>query len=68
MSVKEIGEGCFKSDCLCGSSLSRVTFGSGSVLKRIGDSAFFRCGALQEIEIPASVEVVGNPRVVVRRL
>ena len=48
VSVEEIGGGCFN-QC----SLSRVTFGSGSVLKRIGK--------LREIEIPASVEAVGNP-------
>ena len=54
--------------CFRNSSLSRVTFGSGSVLKRIGNSAFSGCKALREIEIPASVEVVGNPGVVVRRV
>ena len=61
-SVEEIGEGCFKCEGFGGSSsLSRVTFGSGSVLRRIGKEAFFGCKELREIEIPASVEVVGNP-------
>ena len=60
-SVEEIGDGCFGN-----SSLSRVTFGSGSVLKRIGKSAFRGCKELREIEIPASVEVVGDLGVVVR--
>ena len=38
-------------------SLSRVTFASGSVLRRIGSRAFSGCSQLREIEIPASVEV-----------
>ena len=66
-SVEEIGEFSFSAG-FSSSSLSRVTFGSGSVLKRIGKEAFFRCNELREIEIPASVEVVGNPGVVVRRV
>ena len=66
-SVEEIDEFCFKCEAgLGGSSLSRVTFGSGSVLKRIGNSAFSGCKELREIEIPAGVEIVGNPGVVVR--
>jgi hypothetical protein len=39
-------------------SLSRVTFASGSCLKRIEERAFSECTRLQEIEIPASVEVL----------
>ena len=54
--------------CFRNSSLSRVTFGSGSVLKRIGKEAFIGCSQLREVEIPASVEVVGNPGVGVRRV
>ena len=42
------------------SSLSCVTFGSGSVLKRIGNSAFSGCNDLREIEMPASVEEIGE--------
>ena len=61
--LEEVPASCFR-----GSSLSRVTFGSGSVLKRIGDNAFSECEKLREIEIPASVEVVGNPGVIVRRI
>jgi hypothetical protein len=37
-------------------SLSRVTFASGSCLKRIEEKAFSECESLQEIEIPVSVE------------
>ena len=50
------------------SSVSRVTFGSGSVLKRIGNRAFLDCRRLREIELPASVEVAGDPGVPVRRV
>ena len=46
--------------CFRNSSLSRVTFGSGSVLKRIGKEAFRECRELREIEIPASVEEIGE--------
>ena len=42
------------------SSLSRVTFASGSVLKRIDKEAFSGCSQLREIEIPASVEEIGE--------
>jgi hypothetical protein len=42
--------------CFSGSSVSRVTFGRGSVLKRIGKDAFMQCYQLREIEIPATVE------------
>ena len=45
--------------CFRNSSLSRVTFGSGSVLKRIGKEAFSGCKELREVEIPASVEEIG---------
>jgi hypothetical protein len=62
-SVWEIGEGCFRGSCV-----SRVTFASGSVLKRTGKAAFGGCIQLREIEIPAGVEVVGNPGVTVRRI
>ena len=53
-SVEEFGERCFEG---C-SFLSRVAFGSGSVLKRIGKEAFFGCKELREIEIPVSVEEI----------
>ena len=55
-SVEEIGDGCF-SDC---TSLSRVTFASGSALRRIGKEAFCGCDELREVEIPASVEEIGE--------
>ena len=55
-SVEEIGESCF-SGC---SSLSRVTFASGSAVRRIGKEAFRECRKLSEIEIPASVEEIGE--------
>ena len=41
-------------------SLSRITFANGSCLKRIEERAFSGCKSLQEIEIPASVEVLGE--------
>ena len=44
--------------CFAGSRIVRVTFASGSVLKRIGTEAFRGCGQLREIEIPASVEEI----------
>ena len=64
-SVEEIGEGCFGevrhlqvvASC---SSLSRVTFASGSALKRIGKEAFRGCDKLLELEIPAGVEEIGE--------
>ena len=46
--------------CFAGSRIVRVTFASGSVLKRIGKEAFRGCGQLREIEIPASVEEIGE--------
>ena len=55
-SVEDIGDGCF-SGC---SSLSRVTFASGSAVRRIGKEAFRECRKLSEIEIPASVEDIGE--------
>ena len=55
-SIEEIGDGCF-SGC---SSLSRVTFASGSAVRRIGKEAFRECRKLSEIEIPASVEDIGE--------
>ena len=55
-SVEEIGSGCF-SGC---SSLCRVTFASGSVLKLIGKESFRRCENLEELEIPASVKELGE--------
>ena len=66
-SVEEIVEGCFSCNGLGSSSLSRVTFGSGSVLKRIGKQAFSNCKSLREIEIPASVEAEGDVGVPVKR-
>jgi hypothetical protein len=49
------------------SALSRVTFASGSVLKRIGKGAFSGCEELGEIEIPACVEVDDSLAVRIRR-
>ena len=46
--------------CFAGSRIVRVTFASGSVLERIGKDAFRGCGQLREIEIPASVEEIGE--------
>ena len=46
--------------CFAGSRIVRVTFASGSVLKRIGKEAFGGCGQLREIEIPACVEEIGE--------
>ena len=43
-----------------GSRIVRVTFASGSVLRRIGKEAFRGCRKLREIEIPASVEEIGE--------
>jgi hypothetical protein len=40
--------------CSC-KYLSRVTFASGSCLKRIEKGAFGGCRSLKEIEIPAGV-------------
>lgn len=58
-SVEEIGEKCFM--CNKGdSSLFRVTFASGSVLKRIGDEAFRYCDSLEEIILPVSVQEIGS--------
>ena len=51
-------------EVLCGwgfgwcKSLSRVTFATGSCLKRIEKEAFSGCFSLEEIEIPAGVEVL----------
>ena len=50
-SVEELCDECF---CDC-ESISRVTFGDRSSLKRIGKKAFRECG-LREIRIPDSVE------------
>ena len=41
------------------SGLQQVTFQEGSVLETIGSSAFFDCG-LTQIDIPASVQVLGD--------
>ena len=48
------------------SSLSRVTFASGSALRRIGKDAFSKCKQLKEIEIPDGVQLDGQPGVRVR--
>ena len=42
-------------------SLTSVTFGENSKLKAIGNSAFFYCGALESITIPASVTSLYSP-------
>ena len=46
--------------CFAMSWLSRVTFASGSALKRIGKEAFRGCMELKEIEVPAGVEELGE--------
>ena len=51
--VEVLCERCFEN---CG-SLDRVTFESGSCLKRVEKNAFSRSG-LKSIEIPSSVEVL----------
>ena len=43
--------------------IERVTFASGSCLKRIEKEAFSGCFRLNEIEIPASVEEIGRAHV-----
>ena len=64
-SVEEICSSCFEAeadvDYVCVySSLSRVTFGKGSRLKRIGRGAFLNCWSLESIEIPLMTEVDGD--------
>jgi hypothetical protein len=54
--IEEIGSHCFV-DC---SLLSSVRFARGSAVKRIGKNAFSGCKNLLEIEIPASVEEIGD--------
>jgi hypothetical protein len=53
-SVEIIGARCFY-ECRF---LSRVEFERGSVLRILGDEAFYACG-ITRILIPASVEVIG---------
>ena len=54
-SCESLPDSCFR-----GSRIVRVTFASGSALKRIGKEAFSGCGQLREIEIPAGVEEIGG--------
>ena len=58
--VEEIGDGCFEASWREIVPLSRVTFASGSILKRIGEKAFRGCAKIEEIEIPASVTELGK--------
>ena len=55
-SVTEIGRAAFYA---CG-GLTAVTFGSGSRLAVIGDSAFENCGRLATVAVPDSVTAIGN--------
>lgn len=57
-SVEEIGKECFS--CEGGASIGPVIFAAGSRLKRIEDYAFDNCENLTEIEIPATVEYIGD--------
>jgi hypothetical protein len=50
--IEILGEQCF----MACSSLSELTFESGSRLTRIGDLAFIGCSSLESICIPAQVE------------
>ena len=54
--VKELDEKCF---CNC-RSLSSVTFGEDSSLRRIGDQAFSGCCRLKKLAVPDSVEELGE--------
>lgn len=51
-----------------GYDLLRVTFASGTVLKRIGKDAFRGRDKLEELEIPEEVELMGDIGVRVRRV
>ena len=62
-SIEELCDLCF-SRC---SSLSRVTFGAFSLLKRIGTMTFMRC-SLHGIHTPASVALVAMFAICVLRL
>ena len=55
-SVTSIGNYAFR-EC---TSLSSVTFATGSSLASIGEQAFSECSALESITIPASVETIGE--------
>lgn len=55
-SVRVICEKCFYKRI----SLSCVTFARGSRLQRIEKEAFYQCMSLEEAEIPATVEVLGE--------
>jgi hypothetical protein len=52
--IEEVDVGCF-SDCL---TISNVIFESGSMVSRIGMSAFENCSGLSSICIPSSIEVL----------
>ena len=53
--VEYIGKGCFMGQ----KSISRVTFGTPSTLKRLGKSAFRGCG-IGKLLIPSSVVEIGD--------
>ena len=53
-SVEEIAEESFLS---C-ESLARVTFASGTALKRLGEQAFLGCVSLEEVDLPDSLTYV----------
>jgi hypothetical protein len=54
--VETLEEGCF---CRC-KTVSSVTFESGSIVSRIGGSAFQYCDQLSSICIPSSVERIAH--------
>jgi hypothetical protein len=55
-SVTSIGDAAFYRN----TTLTTVTFESGSQLTSIGNHAFFNCTSLTTITIPASVTSIGN--------
>ena len=63
-SVVEIGDACFSLEKISTTGeeggLCCITFVSGSGLKRIENGAFRGCGKLEDIEIPTSVEEIGE--------
>ena len=54
--IEWVGVNCF-SGC---SSLTNVTFSSGSALERIGSGAFKNCTSLRSITIPNNVDFIGD--------
>ena len=59
--VSELPDGSYGSSVFSGcSNLESVTFAEGSQLTCIGDYAFYECGSLTSIEIPAGVTSIGD--------